>query len=93
MPLAVWCLTHLEAIQPWDWPLIAGGALFSSLTVIQWGQRILLNTPKAIGFAVLVEGVMITAKTQWLSLAALGLLIIINSVACAVELTREATSN
>jgi len=90
VPLAVWCLTHLQTIQPWDWALIAGGALFSSLTVIQWGQRILLNTPKAIGFAVLVEGVMITAETQWLAIAALGLLIVINSVACSVAITHDA---
>ncbi len=90
VPLAVWCLTHLEAIQPWDWPLIAGGTLFSSLTVIQWGQRILLNTAKAIGFAVLVEGVMIAAQTIWLSLLALCLLIVINSIACSVALTPDA---
>ena len=88
VPMAVWCLTHLEAIEPWDWALITGGALFSSLTVIDWGRRILLNTPKAIGFAVLVEGVMITSETDWLSRSALGLLTIINATSCAVALAR-----
>ena len=76
VPVAVWCL-------------ITGSALFSSLTVIDRGRRILLNTPKAIGFAVLVEGVMITSQTEWLALSSLGLLIIVNSVACAVALARD----
>ena len=93
VPLAVWCLTHLEAVEPWDWALITGGAVFSSLTVIEWGRRVLLNSAKAIGFAVLVEGVMITSETDWLSLSALGLLTVINSIACAVALTTDASQS
>ena len=71
VPVAVWCLTHLEPMQWWTWGMVAGGALFSSLTVISWGQIVLKNLFKAIGFATLVEGVMIASKTWWLSFTAL----------------------
>lgn len=72
--------------------MIGGGALFSSLTVINWGERILGNIFKAVGFAVLVEGVMLTATSQWLSTTALGLLIVINATSCAVALARDEAS-
>jgi hypothetical protein len=89
VPLAVWVLAHLEPIHWWHWVMIGGGALFSSLTVITWGQRILSNLPKAVGFALLVEGVMLASQTMWLSISALGLLVIINAIACAVSLSYE----
>jgi hypothetical protein len=89
VPLAVWCLAHLEPLMWWHWSMIAGGALFSSLTVITWGQTILSNSPKAIGFAILVEGVMLASKTQWLSISALTLLVVINATSCAVALAQE----
>jgi hypothetical protein len=57
--------------------------------VIEWGRAILRNLPKAVGFAVLVEGVMLASQTQWLSLAALALLVIINATSCAVALASE----
>jgi hypothetical protein len=72
--------------------MVGGGAVFLSLTVIEWGRAILGNLTKAIGFAILVEGVMITTETEWLSFTALGLLIVINSVACAVALALEESS-
>ena len=71
--------------------MVAGGALFSSLTVISWGQIVLKNLFKAIGFATLVEGVMIASKTWWLSLTALGLLVTINAISCAVALAQDET--
>lgn len=87
VPLAVWTLTHLETPEWYQWIMIGGGALFSSLTVIQWGEEVLESLPKAIGFAILLEGVMITSRTDWLSYTALGLLIVINAVACSVALS------
>jgi hypothetical protein len=89
VPLAAWSLVHLEALEWWHWTMVAGGALFSSLTVINWGERILSSKAKAIGFAVLVEGVMLSASTKWLSLSALGLLIVINAVSCSVALAAD----
>jgi len=89
VPAAVWCLTHLEVLAWWHWCMVGGGALFSSLTVIEWGRNVFGNLPKAIGFAVLVEGAMITSQTEWLSISALVLLVIINSVSCSVALTGE----
>jgi hypothetical protein len=86
VPLAAWSLVHLEALDWWHWATVAGGALFSSLTVISWGERILSSKPKAIGFRVLVEGVMLGAQTQWLSLWASCLLTVINAVSCSVAL-------
>ena len=91
VPVAVWCLTHLEPMQWWTWGMVAGGALFSSLTVISWGQIVLKNLFKAIGFATLVEGVMIASKTWWLSFTALGLLVTINAISCAVALAQDET--
>jgi len=89
VPLAAWSLVHLEPLEWWHWMMVAGGALFSSLTVIGWGERILSSKAKAIGFAVLVEGAMLSAGTKWLSLSALGLLIVINAVSCSVALAAD----
>ena len=75
-------------------PVLLGGGLGLGL----FGRQIsidlplvMLNLPKAIGFAVIVEGVMIISKTTWLSFFALGLLIMINAIACAVALTEDET--
>jgi hypothetical protein len=68
--------------------MVAGGALFSSLTVISWGETILSSFAKAIGLAVLVEGVMLASRTEWLSISALALLIIIYAISCTVALGR-----
>jgi hypothetical protein len=61
VPVATWTLTHTDPLLSWEWVLVAGGAVFSSLTVIEWGQRVLRHTIKTVGFAILVEG---TSKGQ-----------------------------
>lgn len=71
--------------------MVAAGALCSSLTVISWGQTILMSLSKAVGFAVLVEGVMLASQTQWLSISALALLVLINAISCAVALGKKAS--
>ena len=48
VPVSIWCLTHLETLFWWHWGMVAGGALFSSLTVIQWGERILDNLLRVV---------------------------------------------
>jgi hypothetical protein len=47
------------------------------------------NTAKAIGFAILVEGVMLASHTEWLSLTALFLLVLLNAISCALALTQD----
>lgn len=88
VPVATWTLTHFEAQTLPHLAMVAGGCAFSALTVVEWARRV-WNWPKALGFALLVEGAMLTSQTRWLSMTALGLLILINSVAAACSLVSD----
>jgi len=85
-------------IQTPAW-IVLGGLLFSAITVCQWGfsafrahddrgWKAVLGGGKALGFTVILEGVLITAKTPWLSIAALCYLVGINAIATGVRLSR-----
>lgn len=86
VPAATWTMTHHE---PHDWRLliVAGGLLYSAITVYKWGVLAFGMRVKAFGFVALLEGVMVMSATAWLSLTALGILIGINAVATAVALS------
>jgi hypothetical protein len=92
VPLASWQLAHreIDASQPFygqiaAW-LVLGGLLFSAVTVYGWSRQAFGSTAKALGYTVLLEGVLITARTSWLSVAALVVLISVNAVATGVKL-------
>jgi hypothetical protein len=70
--------------------LVLGGLVFSAKTVFQWGQLAFQHGGKALGFTVLMEGVMTMSHTPWLALAALGYLTAINGLAtgCTLSLNK-----
>ncbi len=67
--------------------LVTGGLCYSAVTVFQWAKQAFQNAFKSAGFCVLIEGVMITSHTNWLALAALAYLVVINGVATGVTLS------
>jgi hypothetical protein len=82
VPIATYWLAHHELDRGFViWALVAGGLLFSAMTVIRWAECAFGSMPKAIGFTVLLEGVLLYSRTPWLALGALGYLVFINAVA------------
>jgi hypothetical protein len=67
---------------------VLGGLVFSALTVFRWGRLAFGSPVKALGFVVLAEGVMTFCSTAWLSVVALGYLVLINAIAtgCTIAL-------
>lgn len=65
----------------WEAIIVAGGLLFSSTTVFDWGRAIFKRWDKALGFVVLMELTMLQRVVPWLGTAAMVLLIAINAVA------------
>jgi hypothetical protein len=92
VPIATFQVSHTEfswARPLWAQPaafLVAGGLLFSALTMYRWGVLAFAHRAKALGFVVLLEGTMVTCHTQWLAFAALAYLAAINAVATACRL-------
>jgi hypothetical protein len=56
--------------------------------VYAWGKLAFRAPVKAAGFVVLLEGVMVFAHTQWLSVSALAYLIAINGLATGCKFAR-----
>jgi hypothetical protein len=92
VPLACYWLAHYEHAA-WSEQggralgLVTGGLMYSAVTVFQWAKQAFVSAFKSVGFCVLVEGVMITSTTLWLSVAALCYLVVINGVATGVTLS------
>jgi len=94
VPVATWTLVHREVTQtPALWLLVAGGLLYSALTVFSWGVAAFGSKAKSVGFCLLLEGILTFANSHWLSLSALAVLIFINAVsaACALQIRKEET--
>lgn len=90
VPGAVYWLAHTEAsARPMLWVLIAAGLAFSATTVYEFGRSAFQHTAKAMGFVVLLEGVMVASSTRWLALVALVLLVAINAVSTGCNLALE----
>jgi hypothetical protein len=87
IPVATYVVSHYEN-PGWDVGalIVGGGLLFSARTVFLWSRMAFGGVIKALGFVVLLEGVMVTSETRWLALAALGYLVCINGVATACAL-------
>jgi len=68
-----------------------GGLIFSAKSVFQWARMAFNDTVKASGFVLLAEGVMTTAKVEYISVTALVFLVIINAVAtgCVIATDHE----
>lgn len=90
VPGAIYWLAHTEAAaRPLLWALVAAGLAFSATTVYEFGRSAFQHTGKAVGFVVLVEGVMVASSTPWLALLALVLLVAINAVSTGCNLALE----
>lgn len=66
--------------------LVLGGLIYSITTVYGFVWKTLLSWYKAVGFVILIEGVMVISRQEWLSFWALGLLVLINGIGTAVNL-------
>jgi hypothetical protein len=87
VPLASFTLIHFEtAHHPALWILVAGGLLYSALSVYGWAQEAFRYRAKAAGFVVLLEGTMSCSAVHWLSFAGLFILVAINGVSAAISL-------
>lgn len=99
VPLASFVVAHYEvdraalftAWQP-QVLLVLAGLIYSAKTVYDWGKLAFRIPAKAFGFVVLLEGVMVTSSTRWLSFGALAYLILINAFATGCNLSRQEES-
>lgn len=92
VPLASWVVAHREyetTIGLWQLStlLVLGGLIYSARTVYVWGTLAFSSPLKAVGWTLLLEGVMVLSRTGWLSFSALIYLIMINGTATACSLT------
>jgi len=90
VPIATYTVGHAELGEA-GWAslpgaIVAGGLLFSAITVYKWGRRAFGGAVKAVGFVVLSEGVMSFSHTPWLSILVLGFLVAINAIANGANL-------
>jgi len=92
VPLATYVVSHQEldfTLPIWTQPkalLALGGLLYSAITVYRWGRMAFDGAVRALGFTVLLEGVMVFSSVGWLSHAALVYLIAINAISTGVTL-------
>lgn len=92
VPVATYTVAHYEVqAAPALWVLVAGGLIYSALTVFSWAASAFGSKGKALGFCVLLEGVLTFGTIPALSLAALAVLIFINAVsaACALQVRKD----
>jgi hypothetical protein len=94
IPVFTYLVAH-RATSAWSLPalLALGGLIFSAPTVFDWARAALASTWKALGFVVLLEGVMVTAHTldlAWIGYVALAYLVLINAVATGCRLALSA---
>lgn len=87
-------LVHYEVHRnPWLWALIAGGLIYSAVTVFQWVTLAFGNAFKALGFVTLSEGAMVLSHNPYVSFGVLALLIFVNatSAACQLQVRQDVT--
>lgn len=80
LPMASYAIAHIEVEQtPYMWILVCAALLFSAPMLVQWSQRWCGHMVKAIGFTVLLEGVMVFSALPALRLSGLAILVAINA--------------
>ena len=98
IPFSVYWLMHQEA--PTSVPicelaghpvtfahlLVLGGLAYSAKTVYQWGRAVFADRFKAVGFTLLVEGILTFGQSDCLIFPALGILVLINGIAATSRL-------
>lgn len=79
LPLASFVIAHHETGDRWwMWGLVIAGLSFSAPTLAEWATRWCKDWWKAWGFTVLLEGVMVFSRTDYLAVGGLAILMIIN---------------
>jgi hypothetical protein len=86
VPVGVYEVGHheLTSWSPLECPkvmIVYAGLLFSALTVLGWSTNMFGSKAKALGFTLLLEGLMMTSSAAWLTAIALTYLVLINAVA------------
>ena len=86
VPVGVYEVGHYELTSwsPIESPkaiIVYAGLLFSALTVLGWSSNMFGSKAKALGFTLLLEGIMMTSSAAWLTAIALTYLVMINAVA------------
>jgi hypothetical protein len=71
--------------------IVYAGLLFSALTVLGWSSNMFGSKAKALGFTLLLEGIMMTSSAAWLTAIALTYLVLINAVANGCRLALRDT--
>src|SRR5712692_7549176 len=90
VPVASYTVAHQEvATNPILWLLVVGGLAYSATTIFQWAKIAFRHAVKALGFVVLLEGVMTFSHVSWLGYAALGFLLAINGIATGSNLVAD----
>lgn len=98
IPFGTFVLYHLEmANDPWQpkGVLVLCGLIYSIRTVYGWCQQVFRqedgspDTWKALGWCLLIEGLMTISSTFWINCGALALLVLINAIATGISLTME----
>jgi hypothetical protein len=95
VPVASYWLAHHEVDRSADlWAqlpawLVLGGLVFSASTVYAWGRKLFGSGAKALGFCVLMEGVLLDSTTTGLAIGALVYLIGINAIATGTRLALD----
>lgn len=95
-PLASYYVAHQELDGNYYQPLtllVAGALLFSAPTVYEWCVAAFHSKVKAVGFVVLLEGVMVFSKLHWLAISAVFLLVAINGIQSACNLAIRKPKN
>lgn len=80
LPIASFVIAHQEAAsQPLLWVLVAAALMFSAPSVASWANKWCGHQVKAWGFTVLLEGTLVFAHHEALSLGGLAILILVNA--------------
>lgn len=93
VPVATYVLAHYEVLGDW-WKapkavLVCGGLIYSARTMLKWAYMAFRDALKAVGFTLILEGVMTFSVIPSLALIALGLLVFVNATAAGVTLARS----
>lgn len=80
LPIASFVIAHHEAgADPILWVLVVAALAFSAPSVAGWAQKWCGHAVKAWGFTILLEGVLVFAHHEALSLGGLAMLVMINA--------------
>jgi hypothetical protein len=94
IPVGIFSVAHYEAgIRSWHEMVMLviclGGLLFSAKTVVQWAHEAFDDRIKAVGFVVILEGIMTLSHLEYLTYGALCILTIINAVATGITVNKR----